>query len=92
MFVNAETRQACTSHDYRRAFGTRWAAKVKPVVLQSIMRHKSINTTLAHYVALEADDVAEELWRGQENGPDNTPTTLDPPEGVSPGEERGCRR
>jgi len=27
------------------------------------MRHSSIETTLRYYVAQDADDVAEELWR-----------------------------
>ena len=27
------------------------------------MRHESIETTLKYYVALDADDVADELWK-----------------------------
>ena len=51
-----------SAHDLRRAFGTRWASRVKPATLQLLMRHKSIDTTLKYYVALDADDVADELW------------------------------
>jgi hypothetical protein len=46
----------------RRSFGTRWAKRVMPAVLQRLMRHKSINTTMKDYVGIEADDVAAELW------------------------------
>jgi integrase len=57
-----------SAHDLRRSFGTRWASKVKTPVLQRLMRHRSINTTLKYYVALEADDVAADLWA--QHGPD----------------------
>jgi integrase len=49
-------------HDLRRAFGNRWASRVKPAVLQRLMRHSSIGTTMAYYVALDSADVADELW------------------------------
>ncbi len=52
-----------TAHDLRRAFGTRWATRVKPVTLQLLMRHRHIETTLRYYVELNADDVADELWK-----------------------------
>lgn len=52
-----------TAHDLRRSFGTRWALRVHPMILQRIMRHKSIETTMRYYVALDADDVADELWK-----------------------------
>lgn len=61
--TDADTGQHATAHDYRRAFGTRWAQKVRPVTLKALMRHKTIQTTLKYYVDLDADDVAEELWR-----------------------------
>lgn len=51
-----------SAHDMRRSFGTRWAAKVKPLALKRLMRHTSIETTLRYYVDQDADDVAEELW------------------------------
>ena len=52
-----------TAHDLRRSFGTRWAPKVKPATLQLLMRHRSIETTLKYYVAQDADEVADELWK-----------------------------
>ena len=53
-----------SAHDLRRSFGTRWAPKVKPATLQLLMRHRSIETTLKYYVAQDADEVADELWKG----------------------------
>ena len=54
--------QHATAHDFRRAFGTRWASRVKPPRIQLLMRHQSIETTLKYYVAEDADDVAADLW------------------------------
>lgn len=50
-------------HDLRRSFGTRWATRVMPPVLQLLMRHKSIETTMKYYVDQNADEAAETLWR-----------------------------
>jgi len=51
-----------TAHDLRRAFGQRWATRVKPLILQKLMRHKSLTTTMRFYVELEDTDVAEAVW------------------------------
>ena len=56
-----------SADDVRRAFGTRWARLVKPAVLQAMMRHSSIETTLSYYVDLDADDIADELWAVHES-------------------------
>jgi integrase len=61
--VNKAEGKFASAHDLRRAFGTRWAPKVKPATLQLLMRHRSIDTTLKYYVAQDADDVGDELWR-----------------------------
>ena len=60
--VNATEGKFASAHDFRRSFGTRWAARVKPATLQLLMRHKSIETTMKYYVCHDADDVADELW------------------------------
>ena len=52
-----------TCHDLRRSFGTRWAKREMPAVLQRLMRHAHIQTTMGYYVALSADEVADELWQ-----------------------------
>ena len=33
-----------------------------PAILQKLMRHASIQTTMQYYVDLEAEDVADALW------------------------------
>ena len=66
-----------SAHDLRRSFGSRWAPKVKPATLQRLMRHASIETTMAYYVDLDADDLAAELWAAQPSpSPGNTLATL----------------
>ena len=61
--VDAEADQFATAHDLRRSFGTRWSKQVKTPVLQKLMRHADIKTTMDFYVEQEADDIAEDLWR-----------------------------
>lgn len=51
-----------SAHDLRRSFGTRWAPKVMPTVLQKLMRHENIETTMKFYVHLEAEMLAEALY------------------------------
>lgn len=51
-----------TAHDLRRAFGTRWAKVLPPLELKKLMRHSSIETTMAYYVDLDADDLAKRFW------------------------------
>jgi integrase len=51
-----------TAHDLRRSFGNRWASRVRTPVLQRLMRHANIQTTLKYYVSLDADEVAADLW------------------------------
>ena len=52
-----------TAHDLRRTFATKWALKVHPIVLKAMMRHKTMATTMQYYVDIDADDVADELWK-----------------------------
>jgi integrase len=46
-----------TLHDLRRSFGSRYAPHVSAPVLQRLMRHSDIKTTLAYYTVV--DDVLE---------------------------------
>jgi integrase len=74
--VNKAAGKYASAHDLRRSFGTRWASRVKPVTLQLLLRHKSIETTLKYYVDQDADEVADELWKahsGSGNTLGNTP-------------------
>ena len=60
--TNKAEGKFATAHDLRRAFGTRWAKRVMPAVLQRLMRHAAIQTTMSYYVDLDAGAVADDLW------------------------------
>lgn len=60
-----------SAHDIRRAFGTRWAKKVKPLTLQKMMRHATLQTTMSFYVDMNDEDVGSDLW-----GLDSVPTVV----------------
>lgn len=59
---NSIKHKYASAHDLRRAFGLRWSARVMPAVLQQLMRHESIETTMRYYVGRDADAVADTLW------------------------------
>ncbi|BBO33460.1 tyrosine-type recombinase/integrase [Lacipirellula parvula] len=61
-----------SAHDLRRAFGYRWARRVMPAILQKLMRHASVQTTMQYYVNLEADDVADTVWATISNTSSNS--------------------
>lgn len=52
-----------SAHDLRRSFGLRWSRRVMPPVLQELMRHESIETTMKFYVGQDAQSTAAELHR-----------------------------
>lgn len=52
-----------SAHDIRRAFGTRWAKIVPASLLQQLMRHSSIETTMSFYVNITAKDTLAEVRR-----------------------------
>ena len=54
--VDKHNGKYASAHDFRRAFGTWWAKRVAPAVLQKLMRHSNIKTTMEFYVGLDADD------------------------------------
>ena len=60
--VKVAEKKTASAHDLRRSFGLRWADTVKPHILQQLMRHASITTTLTFYVQSNADDMAEAVW------------------------------
>lgn len=49
------------AHDLRRSFGNRWAPDVEPPILQRMMRHRSITTTMQYYVDLHAHQIGEKI-------------------------------
>jgi len=58
---NSEPKFA-SAHDLRRAFGFRWSQMVLPPVLMEMMRHESIQTTMAFYVGRNANAAAQQVW------------------------------
>ena len=50
-----------TAHDFRRTFASMWALQVEPIVLQQLMRHDSLETTMRYYVRVRACDVAKKI-------------------------------
>jgi integrase len=53
--------KSASVHDLRRSFGDRWSRRVLPQVLQELMRHESIATTLRFYVGRSAERTWEAL-------------------------------
>lgn len=59
----AEPRKSWAgAHCFRRAFGTRWAKRLRPQQLQDLMRHESISTTMTFYVEDDIRDVESAVW------------------------------
>jgi integrase len=50
-----------TMHDLRRSFAERWSSKVVPQVLQKLMRHENISTTMNYYVGGDSDKLYKVL-------------------------------
>lgn len=48
-----------SAHDLRRAFGFRWSHRVLPPVLQELMRHSDIKTTMEFYAGRHASVAAK---------------------------------
>ncbi len=64
--VKGDKVKYASAHDLRRSFGERWARRIMPVALQELMRHESIDTTLAYYVGRNAQATADVLWEAHE--------------------------
>ena len=56
VMVNTEAWKYANARDLRRAFDNRWAKQVMPAVLQKLMRHSAIETTLRYYADFDDDD------------------------------------
>lgn len=61
--IKVGTNKFASAHDFRRAFGFAWSKRVMPKVLQELMRHESIQTTMQFYVGNLAEDAADEVWK-----------------------------
>ena len=76
-----------SAHDLRRSFCTRWAMRVMPAVLCRLVRHKSINTTLAFYIGQSADAISDTVWAAA-NLSDKPSDTRQKPESPTPARKR----
>ena len=61
-----------SAHDFRRAFGLRWSDRVMPKVLQQMMRHEDIQTTMKFYVGKNAQAAADAICLAATNTSTNT--------------------
>ncbi len=59
--VNQKLSKFASAHDFRRAYGTRWASRVRPAILRELMRHQSIETTMRYYIGMRAEDIARQI-------------------------------
>lgn len=69
--IKVSKSKTATAHDLRRSFGSRWALKVMPQVLQQLMRHADIQTTMRFYVDLKANDLGKVLYEADQEANQN---------------------
>lgn len=60
--VNPKPKKFASAHDLRRSFGERWSQIVMPPVLQQMMRHADIHTTMKYYVGQDSKRAAAEIY------------------------------
>jgi integrase len=81
--VTALAQQAgvrLTMHTLRKGFGCRYAGKVPAQVLQRLMRHSDIKTTMAYYANVD-EAVMQAVLGAERNNLRNTPTDATPARG-----------
>lgn len=81
--IKVSTTKDASAHDFRRAFGTRWAQRVFPLVLMEMMRHDDIETTQDYYLSQKADDTADAVWNSAWRQSTNTSANTSQNHGVS---------
>ena len=60
--VDERSGKSATSHDFQRAFASRWARKgISTLILAQMMRHSSASTTESYYVDITSDDISATL-------------------------------
>jgi integrase len=72
----SEKKKYATAHDFRRAFGDRWALRVMPPVLMQLMRHESIETTMRFYVGRSVQATADVVWEAYKKAKEQSGTVL----------------
>jgi integrase len=79
-----------TMRTLRRGFGCRYAGKVPAQVLQKLMRHADIKTTMTFYANVDAA-VEEAVLGPRRNAIRNNPTSAAPDPAPTPEQEEGCK-
>jgi integrase len=59
--VKPSLGRRATPHDYRRTFASKWAMKVQPFILQKMLRHDSLTTTMLFYVNVQAEEASKAI-------------------------------
>jgi len=59
--MHVTATKAASAQDFRRSFGERWAKRVMPTILQQMMRHEQIETTLRYYVGTNAQSISRTI-------------------------------
>jgi hypothetical protein len=59
MLVPVTLKKSVSAHDLRWSFGTRWADRLMPAILQRLAK---IAATMRYYVAMDADAAGDEFW------------------------------
>ena len=59
--TDTDNGKFATCHDLRQPFGNRWATELMPADLKKMMRHRSIETTMVHYVGQDSDALSARL-------------------------------
>lgn len=81
-----------TAKNLRHSFGARWAPHVPELVLLTLMRHRSVETTRKYYLGIAAEETSRRVqsaWRQLGDGSGTTFGTT-PPESDVLAEEGDC--
>ncbi len=60
--IRTGDNQHASAHGLKRSFGQRWSRRVRPLVLQELMRHTKLETTLKSYAGTDVDHTSAEVW------------------------------
>lgn len=69
----SEKGKSGSSQNFRQAYGTRWAAIIRPFTLRQMMRHADIRTTLNFYVGYDSADAGADLYASSQTVPSFVP-------------------
>ena len=77
-----EHTKFASAHDLRRAFGTRWAARIMPMDLMILMRHDDIKTTQRYYVQADVTSLMGRLRQAVSRDMNESRSSVEAPQNV----------